>query len=56
MKFFECCHKCKPPRRYPGCSARCPDYKKDRKLYDEFVEAEKLRKDLDKYNKLYPNY
>lgn len=22
---FECCHFCKPPKRYPGCQDHCPD-------------------------------
>lgn len=22
---FECCHHCKPPKRYPGCQDHCPD-------------------------------
>lgn len=22
---FECCHYCKPPKRYPGCQDHCPD-------------------------------
>ena len=55
MKFFECCIKCKPPKRYPGCSANCPDYKKDRAKFDEYKAQEKLRADLDKYYKKYPN-
>ena len=23
--MFECCHNCKPPKRYPGCQDHCPD-------------------------------
>lgn len=23
--MFECCHYCKPPKRYPGCQDHCPD-------------------------------
>lgn len=26
MGFFDCCIKCKPPKRYPGCSDKCPEY------------------------------
>lgn len=24
--IFECCHKCKPPKRNPYCHADCPEY------------------------------
>lgn len=24
--MFDCCHKCKPPKRYPGCQDHCPDF------------------------------
>lgn len=23
--MFECCHYCKPPKRYPGCQDHCPE-------------------------------
>lgn len=26
MNYFECCHHCVAPKRYPGCSGKCPDY------------------------------
>ena len=55
MGFFECCHKCKPPKRYPGCSSKCPEYAKGRKKLDECNAREKLRKDLQQYYKPYPN-
>lgn len=28
-KLFECCHKCKPPRRGPTCHSTCPEYLRD---------------------------
>ena len=56
MSFFECCHKCKPPKRYPGCSGKCPEYARDRKKFDECKAHEKLRIDLNQYDKKYPNY
>lgn len=34
MNYFECCHICVPPKRYPGCSGKCPDYAKARAKYD----------------------
>lgn len=33
--YFECCMHCVAPRRYPGCSGSCPDYKNARAKYDE---------------------
>lgn len=34
MASFECCHKCKPPKRTPGCHDHCPEYKAVREAYD----------------------
>lgn len=34
MNYFECCHKCVPPKRYPGCSGPCPEYAKARAKFD----------------------
>lgn len=55
MNFFEECHKCKPPKRKPGCHAKCKEYKEAKVKYAEAREAEKLRKDLLQYDKKYPN-
>ena len=42
MNYFECCHHCVPPKRYPGCSGKCPEYKEART---------KLEVDKDRYYK-----
>lgn len=42
MNYFECCHYCVPPKRYPGCSGTCPEYK---------AGKEKLDADKARYNK-----
>ena len=34
MIYFKHCRDCKPPKRYPGCSGICEDYKKDRERYE----------------------
>ena len=34
MNYFECCINCTPPKRYPGCSGSCPEYKEARARYD----------------------
>ena len=34
MIYFKHCRECKPPKRYPGCSGVCEDYKRDRERYD----------------------
>ena len=34
MNYFECCHGCVAPKRYPGCSGKCPEYKEARAKYD----------------------
>jgi hypothetical protein len=41
MNFFECCQKCKAPKRYPGCHGKCPEYKGQRKLWDEHQAAKR---------------
>lgn len=43
MNYFECCMKCIPPKRYPGCSGKCPEYKtaKDRYEADKAKNNEK---------------
>ena len=43
MGFFECCHNCMSPKRYPGCSGKCPEYKEQRELFDARKEAERKR-------------
>lgn len=32
--MFECCRKCKPPKRTPGCHDRCPEYKQAKLEYN----------------------
>lgn len=34
MGYFECCHGCVAPKRYPGCSGKCPDYAEARAKFD----------------------
>ena len=43
MIFFDCCYKCVPPKRYPGCSAKCPEYKERRAKWDANVARERKR-------------
>lgn len=51
MNYFECCHKCVPPKRYPGCSGTCPEYKKARSKFD----ADKARNNKTISLKYYAN-
>lgn len=51
MNYFECCQHCVPPKRYPGCSGPCPDYKKARAKYD----ADKARTNKSASIKYYIN-
>lgn len=52
MGFFECCHHCVAPKRYPGCSGKCPEYAKARGEYDEYKAKKKAEESLD-INKRY---
>lgn len=38
MNPFECCRKCVAPKRHPGCSGSCEEYKKAKEAY-EFSKA-----------------
>jgi hypothetical protein len=42
--YFECCHNCKPPRRYPGCQDHCPDYAEGKAKHDADKEIEYQRR------------
>lgn len=39
MGYYECCHYCVAPKRYPGCSDKCPEYKEAKAKH----EADKAR-------------
>ena len=45
-KIIECCYQCVAPKRHPGCHDRCPEYLKERKERDAFLEAERKRKEI----------
>lgn len=49
MNYFECCHICVPPKRYPGCSGKCPDYAKARAKYDADMAKQSAGKQLKYY-------
>ena len=49
--YFEECHKCKPPKRQPGCHAICPEYAKGKAL----LEADKAKAAMGKDIKYYIN-
>lgn len=40
MRYFECCHYCKPPKRYPGCHSKCSEYAAEKKLWDAYKATE----------------
>lgn len=41
----DCCKDCKPPKRYPGCGAKCKEYKEQKAKYlaDKQKEKEYLK-------------
>ena len=41
-----CCKDCVAPKRYPGCSGKCPDYKEQRAKLDKEKEAERKWKEV----------
>lgn len=32
--MFECCHKCTPPKRTPGCHDHCSEYQAEKAARD----------------------
>lgn len=49
VNYFECCIPCVAPKRYPGCSGSCPEYKKARAKYDEDKAKERLEHKVQSY-------
>ena len=49
INYFECCYKCVAPKRYPGCSGKCPEYVEARAKFD----ADKARANADSSAKAY---
>lgn len=43
MNYFECCHHCVAPKRYPGCSGKCPEYAEARVKFNSDKEKNKER-------------
>lgn len=43
--YFECCHHCKPPKRYSGCHAKCKEYLKAKEAWDKVREAERKQRE-----------
>lgn len=46
MAIINCCRYCTPPKRNPGCHAKCPEYLAERARYDELKEADDKRRQL----------
>ena len=46
---YECCHKCKPPKRHAGCHASCGDYEKAVKENAAIREKRRKEKMIDSY-------
>ena len=49
MNYFECCHYCVAPKRYPGCSGKCPDYAKAKEKFEADKAKNKERTILRDY-------
>jgi hypothetical protein len=49
MNYFECCHHCVAPKRYPGCSGKCPEYAKARAKYDADQAKVRMERKVQSY-------
>lgn len=47
--WFEECHHCKPPKRYPGCHDHCPEYIASKADYDKKRREARLEKSVWSY-------
>lgn len=48
---FECCQFCVPPKRYPGCSARCPEYSEAKIMHIARTAIENKDREAREYTK-----
>lgn len=55
INYFECCQHCVAPKRYPGCSGKCPEYKEARARLEADKERYRKQTMVDDYcnNKIY---
>ena len=44
---IKCCCGCVAPKRYPGCHDHCPDYAKEKAVYDAQKAAEQKKRDIE---------
>ena len=44
---IKCCEHCVPPKRYPGCGAKCPEYIEEKAADAEKKKKEYQRKKID---------
>lgn len=42
--IIQCCRYCVAPKRHPGCHSTCPEYLKEKALYDERKTAADQKK------------
>ena len=52
---IKCCRECVPPKRYPGCGAKCEEYKEERAALDarnEMIWKAKVKQGLSRTGKL----
>lgn len=43
---INCCHKCVPPERHPGCHDKCPVYQEAKAKHDALKAADDKRKQI----------
>lgn len=40
---IKCCKDCIPPKRYPGCHSKCPEYQAEKEVHDR-LKAEEFKR------------
>ena len=49
---FECCFKCTPPKRYPGCHDHCPEHAEAKVKFEArkaLINADREAREYTKY-------
>lgn len=43
MMAIKCCLPCKPPKRYPGCHGKCPEFADEKAQHEKDTAAQKQK-------------
>ena len=47
--IIKCCKDCVPPKRYPGCGSKCPEYQEERARRMAYLDDQRKVQALNVY-------